>query len=140
MLDAGGGGGVKRIGFMADTVSAGPAGSGLTASQTQFSVDPEQAQKLIDGLVEARDKLQVLVREAERLSAVQSPGKDPYSGFATLAIRRSAGAEEGGYLWANKQAYKALTNTILNVQAALESYKNQDQETADAFKGEGNLS
>lgn len=137
MLDAGGGGGAKQIKFVADTVSAGPAGSGLTASQTQFSVDPEQAQKLIDGLTEARDKLQGLVLQAERLAGVQSPGKDPYSGFATLAIRKSAGGEEGGYVWANKEAYKALTNTILNIQAALETYKGQDEATADAFKGEG---
>ena len=61
----------------------------------------------------------------------------PYSGFATLAIRKSAGGEEGGYVWANKEAYKALTNTILNIQAALETYKGQDEATADAFKGEG---
>jgi hypothetical protein len=140
MLDAGGGGGAKQIGFLADTVAAGPAGSGLVASQTRFSVDPAQAQKLIDGLTEARDKLQRLIREAERLSAVQSPGKDAYSGFATLAIRQSAGAEEGGYTWANKKAYEALTNTILNIQASLENYKSQDQATADAFKGEGNQS
>ena len=137
MLDAGGGGGAKQIRFVADTVSAGPAGAGLTASQTSFSVDPAQAQKLIDGLTEARDRLQALERQAERLLNVQSPGKDPYSGFATLAIRNAAGAEAGGYLWANKEAYKALTNTMRNIQAALDTYKNQDQATADAFKGEG---
>jgi hypothetical protein len=137
MLDAGGGTGAMQIGFIADVVSAGPAGSGLVASQKKFMVDPAQAQKLIDGLTEARDKLQILEDDAAQLVSVQSPGKDPYSGFATLAIRQAAGAEEGGYLWANKKAYEALTNTILNIQASLESYKNQDQATADAFKGEG---
>ncbi|MEU4444008.1 hypothetical protein AB0K14_11245 [Actinosynnema sp. NPDC050801] len=137
MLDAVGGGGAKKIGFVADTVASGPGGAGLVASQTHFSVDPEQAQKLIDGLIEARDKLQALEKKADRLVGVQSPGKDPYSGFATLAIRRSAGGDPGGYIWANKEAYKALTNTILNIQAALANYKSQDQATADAFKGEG---
>lgn len=137
MLDAGGGGGVKRIGFVADTVSAGPAGSGLTASQTHFSVDPEQAQKLIDGLAEARDRLQVLNDDAYMLQSIGSPGKDVYSGMATIAIQRAAGSEAGGYGWANKMAYDALNNTIQNIQASLDAYKNQDQATADAFKGEG---
>ncbi|MBB5808127.1 hypothetical protein F4560_007895 [Saccharothrix ecbatanensis] len=140
MFDAEIGVGAKQIGFVADTVASGPAGAGLVASQTKFSVDPQQAQKLIDGLIEARDKLQGLMDAAERLVGVQSPGKDPYSGSATLAIRRSAGEDVGGYKWANKEAYKALTNTILNIQASLENYKNQDQATADAFKGEGNQS
>ncbi|PSL56792.1 hypothetical protein B0I31_103549 [Saccharothrix carnea] len=139
MLDAGGGGGVKRIGFVADTVSAGPSGSGagLVASQTHFSVDPQQAQKLIDGLVEARDRLQELFDQSYQLSNISSPGKDPYSGFAALAIQRAGGTEVGGYGWANQEAYKALNNTINNIQASLESYKNQDQATADAFSGEG---
>lgn len=137
MLDAGGGGGAKQIRFVADTVSAGPAGSGLVASQTSFSVDPEQAQKLIDGLIEARDKLQVLLNQSYAISNLSSPGKDPYSGFATLAIQRAGGTEPGGYGWANKEAFEALNNTIDNIQASLENYKNQDQATADAFQGEG---
>ncbi len=137
MLDAGGGGGVKKIGFVADTVSSGPAGSGLVASQTRFSVDPEQAQKLIEGLTEARDRLQELLNDSYQLTNISSPGKDPYSGFATLAIQRAGGTEPGGYGWANKEAYKALDNTINNIKASLENYKNQDQATADAFQGEG---
>ncbi|KOX12934.1 hypothetical protein ADK67_46240 [Saccharothrix sp. NRRL B-16348] len=137
MLDAGGGGGAKQIKFVADTVSSGPAGSGLVASQTSFSVDPEQAQKLIDGLVEARDKLQQLNRDAFALQSIGSPGKDVYSGMAALAIQRAAGTDEGGYGWANKMAYEALNNTINNIQTSLDSYKAQDEATADAFKGEG---
>lgn len=137
MLDAGGGGGVGKIGFLADTVASGPAGAGLVATQTYFTVDRAQAQKLIDGLVEARDKLQQLNRDAFTLQSIGSPGKDVYSGMATLAIQRAAGTEEGGYAWANKMAYDALNNTIMNIQASLDGYKNQDEATADAFKGEG---
>lgn len=136
MLDAGGGG-ARQIGFVADTVSSGPGGTGLVASQTQFSVDPEQAQKLIDGLADARDRLQELYNQSAQITGIASPGKDPYSGFATLAIHRAGGTEEGGYGWANLKAYEALNNTISNIQAALDTYKNQDQTTADAFKGEG---
>lgn len=137
MFDAEIGGAAKQIGFVADTVSAGPAGSGLVAGQTKFSVDPQQAQKLIDGLVEARDRLQELLNQSYAISNISSPGKDPYSGFATLAIQRAGGTEPGGYGWANKAAFEALNNTIDNIQAALETYKNQDQATADAFQGEG---
>ncbi|WP_439423042.1 hypothetical protein [Saccharothrix sp. HUAS TT10] len=123
---------------MADTVAAGPAGAGLVATRTRFSVDPEQAQKLIDGLLDARDRLQELYDQSHQLTGISSPGKDPYSGFATLAIHRAGGTEAGGYGWANQEAYKALDNTIKNIEAALETYKNQDRESEDAFKREGN--
>lgn len=136
MLDAGGAIG-KRIGFVADTVAAGGPGAGLVATQTQFSVDPAQAQKLINGLADARDRLQKLNRAAVQLQSMGSPGKDVYSGMATLAIQRAAGEDAGGYAWANKMAFDALNATIQNIQASLDTYKNQDEATADAFKGEG---
>lgn len=138
MLDAESGG-ARKIDFVADTVAAGPAGAGagLVATQTRFSVDPAQAQKLIDGLIDARDRLQELYNDSQQLTMISSPGKDPYSGFATLAIRRSGGTDEGGYGWANMKAYEALDNTIMNIQAALETYQTQEQATTDAFKGEG---
>ncbi|GAB2972937.1 hypothetical protein [Saccharothrix stipae] len=138
MLDAGGGGGAKQIGFVADTVASGPGGAGLVASQTHFRVDPAQAQKLIDGLADARDRLQELNNDAYQLQSIGSPGKDFYSGMATIAIQTAAGTDVGGYAWANQKAYDALNNTIQNIQASLEAYKNQDDATADAFKGEGN--
>jgi hypothetical protein len=137
MFDAESGGGAKQIGFMADTVASGPAGAGLVVGQTQFSVDPEQAQKLIDGLADARDRLQELYDQSQELQWIASPGKDFYSGMATQAIHQSAGTEAGGYGYASRLAYETLNNTIQNIQAALETYKGQDQATADAFKGEG---
>jgi hypothetical protein len=140
MFDAEIGVGAKQIGFVADTVTSGPAGAGLVASQIKFSVDPEQAQKLIDGLADARDRLQELYDQAQDLQWMSSPGKDLYSGVATLAIQQSAGMDEGGYGWASRKAFDTLNTTIQNIQAALETYKNQDQATADAFKGEGNQS
>ncbi|WP_158846359.1 hypothetical protein [Saccharothrix deserti] len=137
MLDAESGGGMRRIGFVADTVAPSGPGAGLVSTQTQFSVDPEQAQKLIDGLADARDRLQKLNRDANMLQSMGSPGKDVYSGMATLAIQRTAGEDVGGYAWANKMAFDALNNTIQSIQASLNTYKNQDETTADAFKGEG---
>jgi hypothetical protein len=137
MLDAEGGGVTRRIGFVADTVAPSGPGAGLVATQTKFSVDPEQAQKLIDGLANARDRLQELNDNAALLQAIGSPGKDVYSGMAALTIQRTAGTDVGGYAWANKKAFDALNNTIQNIQASLNAYKNQDEATADAFKGEG---
>ncbi|ONI85588.1 hypothetical protein ALI22I_27810 [Saccharothrix sp. ALI-22-I] len=147
MLDAESGGGAKRIGFIADTVTnvVGDVAQGmvgapppkLVATQTQFSVDPEQAQKLIEGLAEARNRLQELNRSALQLMMVPSSAKDPYSAQVVEAIRRTAGNDVGGYGWANTMAYEALTTTIEKIEASLATYRNQDQETADAFNGGG---
>ncbi|MEV1116461.1 hypothetical protein AB0I91_15430 [Actinosynnema sp. NPDC049800] len=145
MLDAESGGGA-RIGFIADTVSqvAGDAAKGmmsagprLVATQTQFSVDPEQAQKLIDGLVEARDRLQELNRDAFQLMMIMTSGGEPYGAEAVKAIARTAGGDVGGYTWANTMAAEALTKTIQKIQDSLAAYQAQDEAAADAFNGGG---
>jgi hypothetical protein len=112
--------------------------SGTT--QTKFSVDPEQAQKLIDGLTAARDRLEALYRESWQLRNAASPGKDMYSGFATLAIRKSAGDDEGGYGWANQKAQEALTHTMENIQKALDKYRGVDNSNQQPFKSGGSNS
>ncbi|GAA3864436.1 hypothetical protein GCM10022243_33500 [Saccharothrix violaceirubra] len=133
MFDAGGGGG--KVEFLAETVTGGAAGSALVGSQTKFSVDPAQARKLIDGLRAALDKLISLYDESGRLESTQPPGKDIYSGFAALAIRRAAGTEVGGYAWANMQAREALTKTIANIEAALAQYEATDGVAEQGMKG-----
>lgn len=140
MFDVEGGGGAAQIGFVADTVSAGPAGSGLVASKTAFRVDLAQAQKLIDGLADARDRLQELYDTTTRSLVAGPPGKDPYSESAATTIQQTAGPDPGGYAWASSKAIDALNSTIQSIQASLDNYKNQDEATADAFKGEGNQS
>ncbi|MEV8439479.1 hypothetical protein AB0425_19060 [Actinosynnema sp. NPDC051121] len=140
MLDAEGGGGAAQIGFVADTVSAGPAGAGLVASQTYFRVDLSQVQKLVDGLADARDRLQELYDTTVRSVITGPPGKDPYSESAATTIQQTAGPDPGGYAWANSRAIEALNTTMQNIQASLDSYKNQDQATTDAFNGGGDQS
>jgi hypothetical protein len=140
MFDAEAGGGAAQIGFVADTVSAGPAGAGLVASQTQFKVDLSQAQKLINGLADARDRLQELYDQTWNFAITGPPGKDPYSESAAQTIKQTAGGDPGGYGWASSKAIEALNHTIQSIQASLETYQNQEQATADAFKGEGNQS
>lgn len=135
--DAGGGIG-KSISFVAETISktaadvAGTVWNHLT--QTQFSVDIDQAPKLIESLTLAVEKLDEAYQKSAVLRAVQSPGKDPYSGFTTLAIRQSAGDEEGGYGWANAEAKKALVKTIENIKIAIEAYGRTDEAASDALK------
>lgn len=131
MLDAGGGG--RKLGFTADTV-AGGAGGGFVSTKTRFYVEPAEAERLLDGLKLALEKLLDVKRETEQILFGKPPGKDVYSGMATLAIQRAAGSEEGGYAWANLKAQEALEKTIANIQQALDEYKGTDSAAADALK------
>jgi hypothetical protein len=129
MLDAGG----AKLGFVADTVSAG-ANAGFAATQTNFSVDPDQAQKLIDDLKLALEQLIEAKKPADRIASVPSPAEDTYSVQATTAIRTMAGQDPGGYGWANLKAREALENTIENIQKALDEYKSTDSGAGEALK------
>lgn len=99
-----------------------------------MAVDLDQAPKLIAGLRDAIEKLQFAYRESEVLRSAQPPGKDPYSGGATEAIRTSAGTEMGGYGWANVEARKALTTTIENIEKSMASYGHTDTAAHDSLK------
>ncbi|GAA0253256.1 hypothetical protein GCM10010492_62370 [Saccharothrix mutabilis subsp. mutabilis] len=133
MYDAEGGGG--KLSFVGDTVSKAPGGAGgYVVSQTRFFVDPDEAENLIKGLDAAVKELQKAKRAADEISQSGSPGKDAYSGFATLKIRETAGTQQGGYGWANEEAQKALMNTIQNIKDALAAYKNTDSAAQDALK------
>ncbi|MBB4964505.1 hypothetical protein [Saccharothrix violaceirubra] len=131
--EADGGGG--KVDFIAETVTGGAAGSSLVGTQTKFSVDPAQARKLIEGLEAAKDKLTELALAGEQLIQAESPRKDLYSAFATLAIRKAAGTEPGGYMWANTQARDALEKTIKNIEAALLQYETTENSAEHGLKG-----
>jgi hypothetical protein len=111
--------------------AAGAGGGGVA----KFSVDPDQAQKMIDGLKLAIENLLSLREKGAAITNAGAPGPDPYSGFATLAMRKTAGSEPGGYLWANEQAQKALEQTIANIEKALAEYKATDEAATSAMKG-----
>jgi hypothetical protein len=104
-------------------------------TQTKFSIDPAQAQNLIKGLEDARNELEQLYADAMDIVNVNSPGKDIYSGFATMAVRQAGGDSEGGYRWANKMAREALTESIKNIQDALKVYEETEGNTTTTFKG-----
>ncbi|GLZ32142.1 hypothetical protein Lesp02_43300 [Lentzea sp. NBRC 105346] len=133
---------MPAIEFMASTPVMGQAvgdvvGSGISSlvgtSQTKFSIDPAEAQKLIDGLNKAKEELLKLYDDAMDIANVNSPGKDLYSGFATIAIRQAAGEQEGGYRWANRQARDALDQTILSIQDALKVYRETEANNTAVF-------
>ncbi|MEU4804484.1 hypothetical protein [Actinosynnema sp. NPDC023587] len=128
----------ERISFAAETVgtvAAGVAG-GVWANitQTQFSIDIAQAPKLIETLGQAIKELDKAYQKSTALRSIQSPGKDPYSGFTALAIRQSAGDGEGGYGWANREARKAFEHTIENIQKAIDDYGKTDDAAREALK------
>lgn len=124
-----------RLEFMARTpTAAGAAAQAAGSSLTKFTVDPDEAENFIKGLVKARDELEILYDQAVKLVNVNSPGKDIYSGFATAKIRQVGGDEEGGYRWSNLKGQEALSETIENIQKALDKYRETDGNATDAFK------
>lgn len=124
----------KAAGAAAGAAAAGATGAG-GAGTARFSVDPDQAQKMIDGLQKAIDELAVLHEDSKQLAMLGAPGPDPYSGWATLAMRQAAGEQDGGYGWANVAARKALKETIDNIKKALADYRGTDEAAQDAMKG-----
>jgi len=124
----------KSIGAAVGAAAGAAAGAGA-GGVAKFSVDPDQAQKMIDGLKAALEKLMDLRARSTELANTNAPGPDPYSGYATLAMRKTAGGEPGGYLWANEQAQKALEQTIVNIEKALAEYRATDQAAQSAMKG-----
>jgi hypothetical protein len=130
---------VPAVGAAAGAVAGAAAAAGASgaggAGVKRFSVEPSQAQKMIDGLKAAVEHLNDLKNTATNLKQSGAPGPDPYSGWATLAMRRAAGEEPGGYLWANDAAQKALEKTIENIEKALAEYRGTDDAAKSAMKG-----
>lgn len=131
----------KSISFIGETISKAAADVAGTVwnhlTQTNFTVDIDEAPKIIAGLEQSIEKLRKLHDEAGQLASLQTPGKDPYSGIAVLAIRQSAGDDEGGYRWANKEAQEALQKTIDNIKRAVETYHQTDQAAGAVLKPQG---
>jgi hypothetical protein len=124
----------KSVGAAVGAAAGAAAGAG-GGGVAKFSIDPEQAQKMIDGLKLAIEKLIDLRDKSDEIQASGAPGPDPYSGYATLAMRKTAGGEPGGYLWANQEAQKALEQTVKNIEKALAEYRATDDAAKSAMKG-----
>ncbi|MCP2164982.1 hypothetical protein [Goodfellowiella coeruleoviolacea] len=127
----------QRVNFVAQTPVMGAGGALSGVASTNFSVAPDEAERLMNGLLAARDRLEELYNEAGPITEIPSPGKDPYSGYATLATRDTAGDKEGGYRWANKLARDSLQTTIENIDAALKQYRQTEEANQQAFSSGG---
>lgn len=124
-------GAVGAVAGAAAGVTAGAGGGGVV----KFSVDPDQAHKMIEGLKKAIERLMELETESGQIQTAGAPGPDPFSGYATLAMRKTAGTEAGGYRWANREAQKALEWTIKNIEQQLANYQKTDEAAQSAMKG-----
>jgi hypothetical protein len=114
--------------------NAGPPGSGApSGGTTRFSVDPDQAQKMIEGLNAAIEKLRLLHDDSKQIALNGAPGPDPYSGWSTLAMREVAGEQDGGYGWANIKAREALEETVKRIEKALADYRGTDDAAKTAM-------
>ncbi|GAA3848245.1 hypothetical protein GCM10022243_12850 [Saccharothrix violaceirubra] len=130
----------RRVAFAAETAATVADAEGRVrarSTQTQFSIDIDKAPQLIASLEQAIEKLLKAYRDAEELTKSHPPGKDIYSGFAAMAMRKAAGDEEGGYRWANEKAREALQKTIDNIKAAVAGYRRTEGVAHDAFTGQG---
>ncbi|MEV6238240.1 hypothetical protein [Lentzea sp. NPDC051838] len=119
-----------RAGAAAGGAAGAPAGG-----VTKFSVDPDQAQKMIDGLNLAIQKLVDLEKKSGQLKLAGAPGPDPVSEQAKTSMTKTAGENPGGYQWANREARKALEQTVKNIEKALAKYRGTDDAAHAALKG-----
>ena len=123
-------------GGMLTVAMPGAAGAaGATGAGGSLSVDPDNAQQLIDKLKEARDELQEIYNESVQLRGVEPPGKDPYSAMVVQRIAQAAGDDPGGYGYVNKKAREQLDNMISNLEAALRAYREAEDANRHSFGG-----
>ena len=112
-----------------------PGAAGAVGAGGSLSVDPDNAQKLIDKLAEARDELMLIYQEAQALREIDPPGKDPYSAMVVQRIAQAAGDDPGGYSYTNLKAREQLNNMIANLEAALRAYREAEDANRHSFGG-----
>ncbi|ASO19129.1 hypothetical protein FHR81_001395 [Actinoalloteichus hoggarensis] len=106
-------------------------GPGPAVSGGSFEVDPENIQKLIDGLNEAIEKLETIDNHASRRFArLSPPGGDDYSEGAVRLITERAMGADGAHAIANKAFRDALENTIDNLTQTLNEYRRIEEENS----------
>ncbi|APU13651.1 hypothetical protein [Actinoalloteichus fjordicus] len=106
-------------------------GPGPAVSGGSFEVDPENIQKLIDGLNEAIEKLETIDRDArQRFGQLAPPGGDDYSEGAVRLINERAMGSDGAHGIANKAFREALEATIDNLTTTLNEYQRIEEENS----------
>jgi hypothetical protein len=122
--------------------AGGPAGSGLgfyislpQGGGGHLTVDPSGVETLINYLEQARDKLRRIYVDARRLTQLEPPGDDPFSPIAVADIKRAAGEDPGGHLYANAKAQEVFQAFIDNLRASLVAYRESEAGNAARFRG-----
>ncbi|APU19597.1 hypothetical protein [Actinoalloteichus sp. GBA129-24] len=106
-------------------------GPGPAVSGGSFEVDPENIQKLIDGLEEAIIELETISFDAvSQLGTLRAPGADDYSTEAARIISEKALEETGAHGAANKAFREALRATIDNLTTTLNEYQRIEEENS----------
>jgi hypothetical protein len=103
----------------------------------KLSVDPNGVETLIKYLEQAQTKLRGIYERGRDLTKVEPPGDDPFSPIAVADIKRTAGEEPGGHLYANQRAQDVFHAIIDNLGASLAAYRATEGRNAQNFKGDG---
>lgn len=102
----------------------------------KLTIDPDRAEVFINLMEQARNKLREVERMGRRLVEVEPPGDDPFSPSAVEAIKRTAGEEPGGHLYANRRAQQVFQAIVDNARASLAAYREQETRGAARFRGD----
>lgn len=103
----------------------------------KLRIDPDGVETLITCLEQARDKLQKIYDRGMELTKVKPPGDDPFSPIAVEDIKRTAGDQPGGHLYANQRAQDVFQAIVDNLRASLAAYQATESGDAQNFKDDG---
>ncbi|HWO64287.1 MAG TPA: hypothetical protein VNO31_30070 [Umezawaea sp.] len=120
-------------GAVGAAIGSGLSGVGPAPTTTKMQVDLDEAPKLIEGLKVAIDQLQQAYDEAQTIVTAAPAANDPYSGNVSVAMGSVAGADQGGYCWANEGARAALLKTIENIEKSMAGYSDRDTAASDSM-------
>lgn len=119
----------------------GQAGSGISmyisypgGDAGKLTIDPDRVEVFVRYMEQARNKLADIEEQGRRLLDVEPPGDDPFSPQAVEAIKRTAGEEPGGHLYANRRAQRVFQAVIDNTKASLAAYREQEARGTETFR------
>ncbi|QIZ35727.1 hypothetical protein [Saccharopolyspora sp. ASAGF58] len=101
--------------------------AGGTAKAASFQVDIEQIPGLITEYEKARDGLDEILEQAQRLRHINGPGTDEISQRLATALGDMAGDDEGCLSWAVNDARGRIQTMIDQLKAAKGTYQNTDE-------------
>ncbi|SHF31419.1 hypothetical protein [Streptoalloteichus hindustanus] len=111
------------------------AGGAMVAGGGKFTVDPANAQQLIDDLNAVVTELAAINEQASSLAYVRPPAEDMHSQRAAQEIAKVAVGRDGCHEQANRAYQEAIKATIANLEASLKAYREAEQANTTRVKG-----